>query len=176
MTSIQKFEHDDQDAADLVDVDHRIVPVGLRIGDNGHDMLREVVEFFWRHDLSQKSTYPAARAISGACRTTLVEPPIAMATITALRIESLHNVAWPEAFGHHVFQVADQFGRERIGAAFVVGGGGDHVQGLHANDTDECLHSVVGEHAAAAANPRTGMEGDIELMVWIRVSGNHDRH
>ena len=36
----------------------------------------------------QKSAKPAARAISGVCSTTLVEPPIAMATITALRSES----------------------------------------------------------------------------------------
>jgi hypothetical protein len=36
----------------------------------------------------QKSAKPAARAISGACSVTLVEPPIAIETITALRIES----------------------------------------------------------------------------------------
>ena len=36
----------------------------------------------------QKSAKPAARAISGACSVTLVEPPIAIATMTALRIES----------------------------------------------------------------------------------------
>ena len=36
----------------------------------------------------QKSAKPAARAISGPCKVTLVEPPIAMATIIALRIKS----------------------------------------------------------------------------------------
>src|ERR671914_39904 len=39
---------------------------------------------FWDITWFQKSM-PAARAISGACNTTLVEPPIAMATIVALR-------------------------------------------------------------------------------------------
>jgi hypothetical protein len=39
---------------------------------------------FWDITWFQKSM-PAARAISGACSTTLVEPPIAMATIVALR-------------------------------------------------------------------------------------------
>ena len=41
----------------------------------------------WLSTSAQKSM-PAARAISTLCRTTLVEPPIAMATVTALRSEA----------------------------------------------------------------------------------------
>jgi len=36
---------------------------------------------------------PAARAISGACRVTLVDPPMAIATITALRSESRRTIS-----------------------------------------------------------------------------------
>ena len=41
----------------------------------------------WLIASAQKSM-PAARAISTLCRTTLVEPPMAMATVTALRSEA----------------------------------------------------------------------------------------
>ena len=55
-------------------------------------------------------------------------------------------------------EVLDQLVREFIEAAGIVGRRGYHVQRLHADDADEGLHGVVGEHAAAAAVTGTGMQ------------------
>ena len=121
----------------------------------------------------QKSAKPAARAISGACSVTLVEPPIAIATMTALRIEVAdHDVARLEALRDHLREVADQLVRELLDAAGIVGRRRHHVQRLHADDADEGLHGVVGEHAAAAAVTGTGMAGDVVAVCGVRMAGD----
>ena len=48
---LEKLAHDHLHAADLVDVDHGVLAVGPRVGEHGHDMLREVVELLRRHDV-----------------------------------------------------------------------------------------------------------------------------
>ena len=41
------------------------------------------------------------------------------------------------------------------------------MQRLHADDADEGLHGVVGEHAAAAADAGAGVAGDVVAMLGI---------
>ena len=59
--------------------------------------------------------------------------------------------------------------REFADAARVVGRRRHHLQRLHPDDADERLHGVIGEHAAAAADARAGVPGDViaELGVGI---------
>ena len=114
--------------------------------------------------------------------------------MTALRIEVAHDdVARLEALRHHLREVADELIREFLDAARVVGGRRHHVQRLHADDADESLHRVVGEHAAAAsvagarmtrnvqAMRRIGMAGDlisaddVELLAGLRIGAGMDR-
>ena len=48
---VEQLAHDHLHAADLVDVDHRVLAVGPRVGEHRDDMLREVVELLRRDDL-----------------------------------------------------------------------------------------------------------------------------
>ena len=107
---------------------------------------------------SFQKSMPAARAISGACSVTLVEPPIAIATITALRSAdgvTMSRGRMPCAV--IVSEVVDELVGERRRTPRVVRGRRHHVQRLHADDADEGLHGVVGEHAAAAAEAGAGV-------------------
>ena len=69
-------------------------------------------------------------------------------------------------------EVLDQLVREFLEAARIVGRRGHHVQRLHADDADEGLHGVVGEHAAAAAVAGAGMAGDVVAVFGVRVAGD----
>ena len=121
----------------------------------------------------QKSAKPAARAISGACSVTLVEPPIAIATITALRIESRTTMSRGlRSFAIRFDEMVDQLGRELVDAARIVGRRRHHVQRLHADHADEGLHGVVGEHAAAAADAGAGMAGDVVAIGGVGMAGD----
>src|SRR6266567_1347136 len=97
---------------------------------------------------------PAARASSGPCSTTLVEPPIAMATSVALRCAAAVTMSRGRR------SRAAGAGRELLDPARVLRGGTHHVQGLHAAGGDERLHGVVGEHPAAAPVTGRGLYGD----------------
>ncbi len=55
-TGVEQFLDDDLDAAFRVDIDHRIAPERPRIDEHRDDMLRQVIEFFRRHDVSGKVT------------------------------------------------------------------------------------------------------------------------
>ena len=88
--------------------------------------------------------------------------------MTALRIEfAHHDVAWLEALRHHLREVSDELVREFLHAARIVGRRRHHVQRLHANDADEGLHRVVGEHAAATAVAGACVAGDMETVLRI---------
>ena len=69
-------------------------------------------------------------------------------------------------------EVLDQLVRKLLEAAGIVGRRGHHVQRLHADDADEGLHGVVGEHAAAAAVTGAGMAGDVVAVRGVRVAGD----
>ena len=68
--------------------------------------------------------------------------------------------------------MVDQFGRELVHAARIVGRRRHHVQRLHADHADEGLHGVVGEHAAAAADAGTGMAGDVLAIGGVGMAGD----
>ena len=93
--------------------------------------------------------------------------------MTALRIEVADDdVAWLEAVRDHLRKVFDQLVRKLLEAKRIVGWRSHHMQRLHADDTDEGLHGVVGEHAAAASITRASVAGDVVAMGGIGMAGN----
>jgi hypothetical protein len=102
---------------------------------------------------------PAARAISTLCSTTLVEPPMAMATVTALRSEAGVTMSLgPDAPLVMVTRQSTSWSGNSVSPAGVVRGRRHHVQRLEAQHGDERLHGVVGEHAPAAALTGAGVQ------------------
>ena len=102
---------------------------------------------------------PAARAISTLCSTTLVEPPMAMATVTALRSEAGVTMSLGRMpFSRHGEEAVDHLVGEVGEAAGVVRRRRHHMKWLEAQHRDERLHGVVGEHAAAAALAGAGVQ------------------
>ena len=93
--------------------------------------------------------------------------------MTALRIEFAHDdVARLQALRDHLFEISDQLVRKLLHAARIVGRRRHHVQRLHADDADEGLHRVVGEHTAAAAVSGARMAGDVQAVRRVRMAGD----
>ena len=167
----QQLAHDHLHAADLVDVDHGVLAVGPRIGEDRHDMLREVIELLRRHDLLPEigvaggardlggMQHHIGRAADGHRDDHRVADGIAHDDVARLQV-----------LLHELGEKIDQFGRELVHPAGVVGGRRHHVQRLHADDADERLHGVIGEHAAAAAVAGAGVTGDVVAILGIGVS------
>ena len=119
---------------------------------------------------------PAARAISTLCSATLVEPPIAIATVSALRSDAGVTMSRGRM---PVRVIATRQSTSCVGElvepARVVGGRRHHVQRLHAEHGDERLHGVVGEHAAAAALAGAGVQRDPRARARVGIAGDLER-
>ena len=137
-----------------VDVDHRVEAERAQV-DEHRQSARERVELALADARPAQRSNPAARAISTLCSTTLVDPPIAIVTVRALRSDVGVTMSRGRDPGvGHRDQAVDQLVGELLQAARVVGRRRDHLQRLHTEHGDERLHRVVGEHAAAAALAR----------------------
>ena len=100
-----------------------------------------------------------------------------MATVMALRSDcGRDDVAGPDAPARHGEQAVDGLIRELGQAAGIVRGRGHHVQRLEAEDGDEGLHGVVGEHAPAAALAGAGVEGEPGADLVVLVGHLEGRH
>lgn len=170
---IEQFAHDHLDAARGIDVDHGILAVGPGVGQHGHDALRQVIELLRRHDL-----LPEVGIAGGAGDLGRVQRDVGRAADghgdddrVAQGIAD-HDVARLQTLLDHAGQMPDQLGRELFQPARIVGRRRHHVQRLHADDADEGLHRVVGEHAAAAADPGAGMAGDAVAELGVGVAGD----
>ena len=108
---------------------------------------------------SFQRSMPAARAISTLWSATFVEPPMAMATVSAFRSDAGgHDVAGLDPLPRQRDEAVDELPGKVAETARVVGRRCDHVQRLHAEHGDERLHGVVGEHAPTAALSGAGVE------------------
>ena len=103
---------------------------------------------------------PAARAISTLWSATFVDPPIAIATVSALRSDAgvtMSRGLMP--FLRHRHEAVDELRREtrarRRGSS---DGGATMCSGSMPSTAMNDLHRVVGEHAAAAALAGAGVE------------------
>ena len=171
---LEQLAHDHLHAADLVDVDHRVLAVGPRVGQHRHDMLREVVELLRRHDV-----LPEVGEARGARDLRRVQGDVGRA---ADRHRHDHRVA--DRIAHDdvarlqvLRDQVRQIGRparpaNSFDAARIVGRRRHHVQRLHADHADEGLHGVVGEHAAAAADAGAGMAGDVLAKGGVGIAGD----
>ena len=168
-----QLAHDHLHAADIVDVHHRIFAVGARVGEDRHDILREIVEFLRRHDF-----LPEVAEACGARDFRRMQCHIGRAADRQRDDDSVadrvtaDDVARLDALRDHVREIADQLFRELFQAARIVGRRRHHVQRLHAHHADEGLHGVVGEDAAAGADARAGMAGDVVAIFGIRIAGD----
>ena len=81
------------------------------------------------------------------------------------------DVAWFYVIADHIFQMTDQLVRKFGQTPFILRGGRHHMQRLHANNTDEGLHGVIGKHAATAAKSRTGLKRDAPFHVVVITAG-----
>jgi hypothetical protein len=162
---LQQFAHDHLHAAHLVDVDHRVLAVGPGVGQHRHDVLRQVVELLRRHDL-----LPEVAVAGGARDLGRVQGDVGRAADGHRHDHRVaqgiahHDVARLQVLLDQAGQMLDQLGRELLHAARIVGRGRHHVQRLHADDTNEGLHRVVGEHAAAATDARARVARDMVAM------------
>ncbi len=136
-------------------------------------MLREVIELGRRHDL-----LPEVGVAGGAGDLGRVQDDVGRAADRhgdddgVAQAVAGDDVARLQVLGDHLRQQIDQLGRELLQAARIVGRRRHHLQRLHADDADEGLHRVVGEHAAAAAVARAGVAGDVVAIGGVRVAGD----
>ena len=122
---------------------------------------------------SCQRSMPAARASSTLCRATFVEPPMAIATVSAFRRDAgVTTSARLDALPRECHEAVDELLGKLAEPARIVGGRRHHVQRLHADHGDEGLHGVVGEHAAAAALARAGVERHLRAPRRVRVARN----
>ena len=80
------------------------------------------------------------------------------------------DVARLDALPREGHEAVDELLGELVEPARIVGGRRHHVQRLHADHGDEGLHGVVGEHAAAAALARAGVERHLRAPRRVRVA------
>ena len=80
------------------------------------------------------------------------------------------DVTRPQVLLHELGEKIDEFGRKLVHPSGVIGRRRHHVQRLHADDADERLHGVIGEHSPATADARAGMTGDVVAILGVGMS------
>ena len=161
---IKQVLHEDLNAAPGVDIDHREPAERTGIDDHRHDIGRQVVEFLGAHHIGGE--IGVARGTGDFRR---MQHDVGRATHRHRHDDGVadgfvgDDVTWLDVLGDHVVEAVDQLVGEFGQAAVILRRRRHHMKRLHADDADEGLHRVVGEHAATAAEARAGLQRDPAL-------------
>ena len=168
---IQQVLHKHLNTALGIDIDHREPAERTGIDNHRHDICRQVVELLGTHHIGGEI---AVSGSTGDFRR--VQHDVGRATNRHRHDNGVadgfigNDVARLDVLGDHVVETVDQLVGKFSQAAIILRGRRDHMKGLHANDADEGLHRVVGEHAATAAEARAGLERDPAFHTLVTTS------
>ena len=165
---IEKVFHEHLNAALGIDIDHRIATERPRVDDHRNDVLRQVVEFLGAHHVAGEIRIAGGAGDFGRMKHHIRRTADRHGDDDGVADRlACDDVARLDVLCDHVFEAVDQLVREFGHPALVLRGRRYHVKRLHADNADKGLHRVIGEHAAAAAEPGTAFKRDAALQVII---------